>query len=84
MNGIKTHLPVPSIAVILLVLAAGIADAQPRDPLAKAATWQPPDPAGVKQIARLQQAPIAYTREDPDPRVDIVRKWRSVGRIVDR
>ena len=51
MNRKKTNLLGPSHTVILLALAATIAYAQPPDPLAKAATWQPADPAEVKERA---------------------------------
>jgi len=51
MTRIKTNLPVLSMAVALLGLAATTVCAQPTDPLAKAPTWQPPNPDAVQQQA---------------------------------
>jgi len=51
MTRIKTYLPVLSMTVALLGLAATTVSAQPADPLAKAPTWQPANPDDVQQQA---------------------------------
>lgn len=75
MTRTRTNLLVRSMAVALAGLAAAAAFAQPPDPLSKAPTWQPPDPAEVKAQAF---AWLEENKADDVARAKATELWTSV------